>query len=67
MTAYILTTVTNTHEYGFFRRAAETLQTWQRRARARRELARFSERELHDIGTSWSAISEEVNKPFWKA
>jgi uncharacterized protein YjiS (DUF1127 family) len=67
MTAYILSVVTNTHEYGFFRRADETLRTWQQRARARRELARWSERELHDIGTSRSAISEEVNKPFWKA
>ena len=50
MTAYILSVVTNTHEYSFFRNALETLQTWQRRARARRELARLSERDLHDIG-----------------
>jgi uncharacterized protein YjiS (DUF1127 family) len=67
MTAYILSVVTNTHEFGFFRNALETLRTWQRRGRARRELARFSERELHDIGISWSSIAEEVNKPFWKA
>ena len=67
MTAHILTAVTNTHEYRFFRNAVETLQTWQRRARARRELARWSERDLHDIGSFWSSIAEEVNKPFWKA
>jgi uncharacterized protein YjiS (DUF1127 family) len=67
MTAHILSYVTNTHEYGFFRNAVETLRTWQRRARARKELARWSERELHDIGLSWSSISQEVNKPFWQA
>lgn len=67
MTAQILSFVTNTHEYSLFRNAVETLRTWQRRAAARRALARFSERELHDIGASWSSISEEVNKPFWKA
>jgi uncharacterized protein YjiS (DUF1127 family) len=67
MTAYTHSVVTNTHEYGFFRTALETLQTWQRRSRARRELARFNERELHDIGVTWSSIAEEVNKPFWKA
>lgn len=67
MTTYILSAVTNTHEYRFFRNALETLATWQRRAAARRALARLSERDLHDIGASWSSIAEEVNKPFWKA
>jgi uncharacterized protein YjiS (DUF1127 family) len=67
MTAHILSFVTNTHEYGFLRNAVETLRTWQRRARARKELARFGERELHDIGLSRSSIAEEVNKPFWQA
>lgn len=67
MTAYILSVVTNNHESGLFHRAAETLRTWQQRARARRELARWTERELHDIGMSRSSIAEEVNKPFWKA
>ena len=67
MTAHILHSVINTHEYSFLRNALETLQTWQRRSRARRELARFNERELHDIGVTWSSIAEEVNKPFWKA
>jgi uncharacterized protein YjiS (DUF1127 family) len=33
----------------------------------RRELARLSERELHDIGRSWSDIAHEVDKPFWRA
>ena len=67
MTTYILSALTNTHEYGFFRNAAETLRTWQQRAANRRALARLSERDLHDIGSSWSSLAEDVNKPFWKA
>lgn len=67
MTAFILTAMINSHEAGLFRRALATLRTWQERARARRQLARFSARELHDIGVSWSTIAEEVNKPFWRA
>jgi uncharacterized protein YjiS (DUF1127 family) len=39
---------------------------WRNRARYRRALARMSERELADIGVSWSDIAEEVNKPFWR-
>lgn len=67
MTAFILSTLTNSHGSGFFQNALITLRTWQDRARARRELARWGERELHDIGVSWSTIAEEVNKPFWRA
>ncbi len=33
-----------------------TLRLWQERARARRALAQFSERDLHDIGLSWSSV-----------
>lgn len=67
MTAFILTAMINTHESGLFRRSLATVRTWQERARARRQLAQWSERELHDIGASWSTVSEEVNKPFWRA
>ncbi len=67
MTALILNSMTNAHEAGLFRRALTTLRTWQERARARRELARWNERQLHDIGVSWSTVAEEVNKPFWRA
>jgi uncharacterized protein YjiS (DUF1127 family) len=67
MTAYILSSVINRHESGFFRNALATLHLWHERARNRRALAQFSERDLHDIGLSWSSISEEVNKPFWRA
>ena len=67
MTAFILSTMTNSHEFGFFRSALATLRTWRERARMRRELANWGERDLHDIGVSWSDIATEVNKPFWRA
>ncbi len=34
---------------------------------ARRELSNWSERELHDIGRSWSDVAYEADKPFWRA
>jgi uncharacterized protein YjiS (DUF1127 family) len=43
------------------------VQVWRARARFRRELTARSERELQDMGTCWSSISEEVSKPFWRA
>ncbi|MDQ8727150.1 DUF1127 domain-containing protein [Bradyrhizobium sp. LHD-71] len=67
MTTYTVPTLINSHESGFFRGALAILRSWSERARARRELSRWSERDLHDIGLSWSTIAEEVNKPFWRA
>jgi uncharacterized protein YjiS (DUF1127 family) len=67
MTAFILSTVAHSRDAGLFGRALTTLRVWQERIRARRELARWGERELHDIGVSWSSVAEEVNKPFWRA
>jgi uncharacterized protein YjiS (DUF1127 family) len=49
-----------------FRRAFATLRTWEERARARRELSHWTERQLRDIGASRSSIAEEVTKPFWR-
>ena len=43
------------------------VRTWRERARSRRELAALNEHELRDMGTCWSSISDEVNKPFWRA
>ena len=43
-----------------------TLARWRKRSRCRRALARMGERELADIGVSWSQIAEEANKPFWR-
>ena len=67
MTTLIVSGMINTHETSLFRRSLTTLRTWSERARARRELASWGERELHDIGVSWSTVAEEVNKPFWRA
>ena len=40
---------------------------WRRRFRDRRELARWTEPDLHDIGVSRSDIAHELEKPFWRA
>jgi uncharacterized protein YjiS (DUF1127 family) len=62
---------TSHHRVGLFRAAlshiSEVLHLWRDRFERRRELARLSERELHDIGRSWSDIAHEVDKPFWRA
>ena len=44
----------------------DTLRLWRRRARERAELARFSERELHDIGLSSADALQEISKPVWR-
>jgi uncharacterized protein YjiS (DUF1127 family) len=44
-----------------------TARLWRARAKFRRELAARSERELQDMGTSWSSIAHEISKPFWRA
>lgn len=62
-----ISVVINSHESGFFRNALVTLRVWQERVRTRRALAQWNERDLHDVGLSWSSVAEEVNKPFWRA
>jgi uncharacterized protein YjiS (DUF1127 family) len=42
------------------------VRLWRRRARERAELARFSARELRDIGISDADAQREINKPFWR-
>jgi len=44
-----------------------TVAKWQERRRTRRELARFTERQLKDIGLSRGQAMAEVDKPFWRA
>ena len=61
---------TNHHGFQFsteVTHVGDTLKLWSDRYRQRRELAQWSERELADIGLNQSAISGEVNKPFWQA
>ena len=33
----------------------------------RRELSKWSERDLHDIGVSSADVAYELDKPFWRA
>ena len=49
------------------KRAFVTLQTWRERVRQRGELAQWIDRDLHDVGLSWTDIALEVQKPFWRA
>jgi uncharacterized protein YjiS (DUF1127 family) len=48
-------------------RSCEAGHTWRDRVRQRRELAQWTDRDLHDVGLSWSDIALEVKKPFWRA
>ena len=52
---------------GIWASVGETLHLWRRRYRDRRELARWTEDDLHDIGVSRSDIEHELEKPFWRA
>jgi uncharacterized protein YjiS (DUF1127 family) len=59
--------MTNHHGLGFFSHLSDTLHTWRDRMRQRRELARWTDRDLHDVGLSRSDIAYEAEKPFWRA
>jgi uncharacterized protein YjiS (DUF1127 family) len=55
------------HEPGVFAQLSGTIHVWRDRQRQRRELAQWSDRDLHDVGLSWSDIVHEAEKPFWRA
>jgi uncharacterized protein YjiS (DUF1127 family) len=57
----------NHHGSGVFAQIAETLHVWRERQEQRRQLATLTERDLHDVGLSWSDIVFEAEKPFWRA
>ena len=44
----------------------QTLQDWSNRVRQRRMLARFTERDLHDIAISKCDAEFEIRKPRWR-
>ena len=48
--------MTNHHGQGLFSKIAETLHIWRKRYETRRELAQWSDRDLHDIGVSHSDV-----------
>lgn len=42
------------------------VQTWVRRAKARRQLAELDARMLADVGLTREQALDEINKPFWR-
>ena len=67
MSTYTHESMINHHAPGLLSQLVETFHVWRQRYQSRKELARWSERELHDIGVSWSDIAYEIEKPFWRA
>jgi uncharacterized protein YjiS (DUF1127 family) len=67
MSTYTHESMINHHETGLLTKLADTIHVWRQRYQSRRDLASWSERELHDIGISWSDIAYETEKPFWRA
>ena len=59
--------MTNSHISSFFSQLSQTLHVWRQRARQRRELSRWTDRDLHDVGLSRSDVIHEIEKPFWRA
>jgi uncharacterized protein YjiS (DUF1127 family) len=57
----------NHHGSGVLAKVSETIHIWRRRQQERRLLAELSDRDLHDVGLSWSDIALEAEKPFWRA
>ena len=57
----------NHHGSGLFAQIGETLHVWRERQHQRRQLAELTDRELHDVGLSWSDVVFEAEKPFWRA
>ena len=67
MSMYSHQPMINHHGSGILAQLSETFHVWQERVRNRRELAQWTERDLHDVGVSWSDIANEAEKPFWRA
>ena len=67
MSLCVCENVTNNHDSGVFGRVSERLQLWLDRWRQRAELTHWSDRDLHDVGLSWSDVVTEAEKPFWRA
>ena len=57
----------NHHGSGLLAKLSETFHVWRQRQIDRRQLAQLSDRDLHDVGLSWSDIALEAEKPFWRA
>ena len=67
MSTYTHESMTNSHVPSVLSRLGETFHLWRSRYQARRELAQWAERDLHDVGLSRSDVLFEAGKPFWRA
>jgi uncharacterized protein YjiS (DUF1127 family) len=52
---------------GFLARLSRRFHVWVDRWQQRHELTHWSDRDLHDVGLSWSEVVREAEKPFWRA
>lgn len=70
MSAYTTNLMTNHHHHDFvghpIASVSDVLHTWQQRYQRRAELTHLSDRDLHDVGASWSDFAYEASKPFWR-
>jgi uncharacterized protein YjiS (DUF1127 family) len=67
MSSFTHESMINHHGSGLFTQLRETFHVWRERQVSRRELAQLTERDLHDVGLSWSDVVYEAEKPFWRA
>ena len=67
MSTFTHESMINNHGQSLLGRVAEIVHVWHQRYEARRELAQWSDRELHDIGVSPGDAIYEASKPFWRA
>jgi uncharacterized protein YjiS (DUF1127 family) len=67
MSTFTHESMINHHGRSVLSQLAETFHVWRQRYEARRELARWSDRDLHDIGVSSADATYEASKPFWQA
>jgi uncharacterized protein YjiS (DUF1127 family) len=67
MSLCVCENVTNNHGTGVLGQIGHRFQVWINRWRQRDELTHWSDRDLHDVGLSWSDVVREAEKPFWRA
>jgi uncharacterized protein YjiS (DUF1127 family) len=67
MSIYTHEIMTINHGSGLLAQLRETLHVWRQRYQSRQELTQWTDRDLHDVGLSWSDIADEAAKPFWRA
>ena len=67
MSTFTHESMTNHHVPGILAQLSEILHTWRLRYQTRHELVQRTDRDLHDVGLSWSDVADEAHKPFWRA